>query len=487
MAGKEYIYKSLWAPKWAMEWANKSFSCHHVIDNEFEVCAWGCELTSLWPAVVTVEISASIPALAVLKPERLKSPLDFNNENPSLPMTEGKGTKDQAHERVAPEILPPGNMPTTRAASGVSLEEEVTAVGPYFSKKCRKRVNDGAVANATPKVLRKDYASVCPEQSTREGKSLPTIGLAADSTFVTPADTKGVGDPNPLSNAEPQPHPEQSMTQSFDISTGNVATIEVQDMHSAETERHALCEKCRVREIDLLPIYGWVTQRYLSARMGHDQQLPPGHPGRMPIGCRSHSATGVAMGSQLRLRFKQEVRLLKKARAQIARGDQRIQAEANMKKATKAKNAYLTKELKSLHTQFLDLQIRAAFEEFKKDEDDRMEKHCAEMYAYLDALSIDFNEELYPHMLTVITGRRWVIGHGLRLAVMKCAESIKPRAERSEVPNSGSAGGFKGCPNGGLVILLADAATQTETSEDDASPSLLRSKSLPPMYNLDWP
>ncbi|GJS71174.1 hypothetical protein Tco_0704015 [Tanacetum coccineum] len=39
----------------------------------------------------------------------------------------------------------------------------------------------------------------------------------------------------------------------------------------------------------------------------------------------------------------------------------------------------------------------------------------------------------------------------------------------------------------GLAILLADAAVQTEASEDEASPRLLRSKSLPPMYNLDWP
>nr|GFC16282.1 transposase (putative), gypsy type [Tanacetum cinerariifolium] len=38
-----------------------------------------------------------------------------------------------------------------------------------------------------------------------------------------------------------------------------------------------------------------------------------------------------------------------------------------------------------------------------------------------------------------------------------------------------------------LAILLADDATQTETSKDDAFPRLLRSKSLPPMYNLDWP
>ncbi|GJY11835.1 hypothetical protein Tco_0381144 [Tanacetum coccineum] len=39
----------------------------------------------------------------------------------------------------------------------------------------------------------------------------------------------------------------------------------------------------------------------------------------------------------------------------------------------------------------------------------------------------------------------------------------------------------------GLAILLADAAAHTEIFEDKASPRLLRSKSLPPMYNLDWP
>nr|GEW59249.1 hypothetical protein [Tanacetum cinerariifolium] len=37
----------------------------------------------------------------------------------------------------------------------------------------------------------------------------------------------------------------------------------------------------------------------------------------------------------------------------------------------------------------------------------------------------------------------------------------------------------------GLAILLAGAATQTDMTEDDASPKLFRSKSLPPMYNLD--
>nr|GEU53483.1 transposase (putative), gypsy type [Tanacetum cinerariifolium] len=411
-----------------------------------------------------------------------KSPLDFDNENPSPPMTEE-----------------------------VSLEEEVAAMGPTLSK-----------------------------NAVEGGKSLPTMGLAAGPTFVTPADMKGVSDPDPLSYTEPQPHPEQGMTQ--------------------------------FREIDLLPIHSWVTRRYLSARMGRDQQLPPGQPRRMPRCCRSHSAAGVAMGSQLRLRFEQEVRLLEKARAQIARRDQRIQP--------RAKNVDLTKELESLRTQFLDLRV-------SNDQLTKVEKRCAEMDARLDVLSFDFDEELYPHMMTTIAGRRWVIGHGLRLAIMKCAESIELRQAFVNVVYAGIAKGMSedlthGIEHGkagrglevvkaydpkannkylqalqelkdlkypivrdprdtwavkeeilleeaiaanlsrpekikscrvvcrthgvgsanharsdgvlisvptvalqGLAILLADAATQTYTSEDDASPRLLRSKSLPPMYNLD--
>ncbi|GJV09742.1 hypothetical protein Tco_1351283 [Tanacetum coccineum] len=239
------------------------------------------------------------------------------------------------------------------------------------------------------------------------------------------------------------------------------------------------------------------------------------------------------------------------------------------------------------------------------------------MDARLDALSIVFDEELYPHMLTAIAGRRWVIGYGLRLAVMKCAKSIELRQAFSNVVSVGIAKGMnEGLEYGvkqeeakldlatikaydpeadnkyiaalhalkdlkyplidqleklkdapldlimassqltipvypevhdpkdpwackeeillgdaiaakisrakkkkkyrvvcrthgigsahharsdsvpvsvptispqGLAILLADAATLTDKSEDEASSRLLRSKSLPPMYNLDWP
>nr|GEW56485.1 ribonuclease H-like domain-containing protein [Tanacetum cinerariifolium] len=44
-----------------------------VIDSDFELCAWSCELTSFWPAAATVGIPASLSVLAVLKPKRLKA------------------------------------------------------------------------------------------------------------------------------------------------------------------------------------------------------------------------------------------------------------------------------------------------------------------------------------------------------------------------------------------------------------------------------
>ncbi|GKE85923.1 hypothetical protein Tco_1559665 [Tanacetum coccineum] len=92
-------------------------------------------------------------------------------------------------------------------------------------------------------------------------------------------------------------------------------------------------------------------------------------------------ARQVALCSQLRLRFEQEVRLLKKARTQVARREERI---------------------------------KAVFKECKKYEDDKVEKRCAKMDARLDALSIDFDEELYPYMLTAIAGMSDGLEYGVK-------------------------------------------------------------------------
>nr|GEX72534.1 hypothetical protein [Tanacetum cinerariifolium] len=81
-------------------------------------------------------------------------------------------------------------------------------------------------------------------------------------------------------------------------------------------------------------------------------------------------ARQVAMGSQLRLRFEQEAKLLRKSVAQVARRKQRIQAreseiknlevlletEADMKRAAEEKSTGLIQELEKMRAQFSELQ-----------------------------------------------------------------------------------------------------------------------------------
>nr|GEZ48595.1 transposase (putative), gypsy type [Tanacetum cinerariifolium] len=86
--------------------------------------------------------------------------------------------------------------------------------------------------------------------------------------------------------------------------------------------------------------------------------------------------------------------------------------------------------------------LKAVFEDYKQQQDQMVEQRCAEMDARLDALSIDFDEELYPHMLTAIADRRWVIGHGMRLAMIKCAESLEMRQAFADVVSAGVAKGM---------------------------------------------
>nr|GEX30917.1 hypothetical protein [Tanacetum cinerariifolium] len=294
---------------------------------------------------------------------------------------------------------------------------------PLVVKERRKRGHDGVDINAPPKVLRRDHADPRPTESTRRGKSLAAIELGMRSTRPVPAPQGApvdVSDPDPLSFAGPQSRPSADVTQSSKRAAA---------AGDPDSENTSFASMVGSPESIYRPECGITNNSMLDA----------------PEACQDlqynvNLARQVAMGSQLRLRFEQEAKLLKKSVAQVARRDKRIQAKENeiknlktlleaktdMKKAAKNKSAELSKELENMRVTGEE-KLKAAFEEFKQYEDNRVEQRCAEMDARLDALSIDFDEELYLHMLTVIACRRWMIGRGLRLAVMKCGESTELR------------------------------------------------------------
>ncbi|GJZ18388.1 hypothetical protein Tco_0554511 [Tanacetum coccineum] len=75
-------------------------------------------------------------------------------------------------------------------------------------------------------------------------------------------------------------------------------------------------------------------------------------------------------------------------------------------------------------------------EEFVSQQDAtkrRFAKCAAELDARIADVRRDMDNDLYPHMLTAIAGRRWVVGHGFRLAVYKCARSVECRSALGKV------------------------------------------------------
>nr|GEZ33122.1 heat shock 70 kDa protein cognate 1-like [Tanacetum cinerariifolium] len=291
-------------------------------------------------------------------------------------------------ETAAPEVPPPKEVPITTVPRGNQAAETV-AVEPPAVRECRKRGHEGIDANAPPKSLRRDHADLRPS------------GVPAD-----------VSDPDPLAFADaPSPHP---------ADVAHVYRPEWGDTNGSLLDTPEACQDL----VDHAAAPGY----FIELRHMPNEDFLRQY--------NVNLARQVAMGSQLRLRFEQEAKLLKKSVAQT---------EAGIKRAAEEKSTGLSQELERMRAQFSELQmsnerlsqkvdalqqqvsgeesLKAAFEDYKRQQDQMAEQRCAEMDARLDAMSINFDEELYPHMLTAIAGRRWVIGYGLRLATMKCAES----------------------------------------------------------------
>nr|GEU53954.1 hypothetical protein [Tanacetum cinerariifolium] len=107
-----------------------------------------------------------------------------------------------------------------------------------------------------------------------------------------------------------------------------------------------------------------------------------------------------------------------------------LEAEVDIKGATEAKNVELAKELESLSVQFSDLQVS----------NNQLSQQV------LDALSIDFDEELYPHMLTAFAdvvyagiakgmseGLKHGVKHGKAKVDLAAIEAYDPEADTKYV------------------------------------------------------
>ncbi|GKA96468.1 hypothetical protein Tco_0818563 [Tanacetum coccineum] len=174
------------------------------------------------------------------------------------------------------------------------------------------------------------------------------------------------------------------------------------------------------------------------------------------VGASRHAA----MNSELRVRYEQALRLKRKFKNKYVKSYDLVQERyvkvtslktqlevreaeaASLRTQLELKEAEAAEAIR-LRCQVYDLEAAAMLkvdesatlgvrnaklmgeEKLRKDfEADHDEKtKCIRDLAAQYSISIDMDKDLFPSMLTAIAGRRWVIGHGLRLAVMKYAES----------------------------------------------------------------
>ncbi|GJS99514.1 hypothetical protein Tco_0820684 [Tanacetum coccineum] len=299
-------------------------------------------------------------------------------------------------------------------------EEGTTADAPLVSKRRRKRANEESSVNAPRKVLRKDFDISHLTQSTVGRKSIASIRLGASSTVSAPASQEtlaGTINPDPISFAKPS------------SSKGATAAGGPESDPSSPT---IIMSPGGIYQPEWGVTNGCLLDTPSSCQELVDHLAPPGYFSEL-----RHLSNEEFLG-QFNMTLAQKVAMGSQLRIQVMEGEKNnletlLEAKADMRRAVEAKNAELvTGEEK----------IKAIFEEFKKYEDERVSTRCAEMDSRLDALSIDFDEELYPHMLTAIAGRRWVIKHGLRLVVLKCAESLELRQAFANVVSAGITKGF---------------------------------------------
>ncbi|GJV79816.1 hypothetical protein Tco_1515686 [Tanacetum coccineum] len=224
-----------------------------------------------------------------------RSPLDFDNEDPAPSLAGGARAEEHVQEGLTHEIPYVETATTTEVVQEAVHEEEVAATEPPVNKK-----------------------------ATRGGKPTAAMGLDAGSTFSPPAAQN-----TPTAVSDPS-----SKGAAAEIPTEDVATTEVNVQLSMRSLNSG---KSTSPSVGGSPggIYqpGWgVTNncRLDSPEACQDMVdhiVPPGYfselrhlPNTKILSqYNMNLARQVAMGSQLRLRFEQEVRLLKKATAKIDR------------------------------------------------------------------------------------------------------------------------------------------------------------------------
>ncbi|GKA36956.1 hypothetical protein Tco_0723521 [Tanacetum coccineum] len=190
-----------------------------------------------------------------------------------------------------------------------------------------------------------------------------------------------------------------------------------------------------------------------------------------------------------------EVRVLKDCNTTL----EKEKSELNVKvaglpasvKVREQEAADLDAMVHKLETSSAGLQDKVeAYENFIDQLEKFQDEKMAEVNEKFDKLCADFvemtlhlEEKFYPHLLTTISGRRWLLSHGLELTIAKCLNSTKyisvlGAAIGRAVKNGMQEGLSAGITHGSEGRKLTDVAGYNPSAEADYLSALQRLQSV---------
>ncbi|GJZ67098.1 hypothetical protein Tco_0630338 [Tanacetum coccineum] len=387
-----------------------------------------------------------------------RSSLDFSNEDAPLPVTQG--AEAVVHEPTAAEQEIPvtDDVEATKAAVEPDLEKEVISIGPTIKKRRRQRDAGEGGSNAPSKVLRKDHDVARAEHNAHEGKSLADMSVDTEPAIhdlLKRQEARETRTPKTLHLLLLLPGPQEAST-NWDGAEANgyglSAEVEIRvGGQTIEDIRNPA--EVKSSEVSVLQDRVMGKERIMAAFevfKKHEDERVIGHGLRLAV-------MKCAESTELRQAFANVVP------AGIAKG-----MSKELKYGVEHRKAGL--ELTALDVIMASLYMDINTGEIK-------------ILVYLEVRSPRnpwaYKEEIL--LENAITANKSRAEKKKKSRVVCCTHGVGSahHARSDGIPVS-----VPTIAPQGLQILPADAATQTE---DEESPRLLRSKSLPPIFNLDWP
>ncbi|GKA99082.1 hypothetical protein Tco_0827019, partial [Tanacetum coccineum] len=157
----------------------------------------------------------------------------------------------------------------------------------------------------------------------------------------------------------------------------------------------------------------------------------------------------------------------------------------------KSQNDNIVDRVHELETSSSGLQEKVivyenCMDELEKFQDDRMKvanDKFDKLYTDFVEMALHLEEKFYPHLLTTISGRRWLLTHGMELVIVKCLNSPKYLSALRAAIGKAIEKGMQDGLSVGIVHdregrVLTDVAAHNPSAEVDYTSTLQQLRSM---------